>query len=168
MAINNSFLAYSRDSRSIRSDSSRGLWLRMLALRNWLDRFPSSLLGLILRLSVANVFWRSGQTKLAGWHVSDATIQLFTDEYKVPLLSPVLAADLAAAQENIFSVLLFLGLASRLSALGLLGMTCVIEIFVYPLNWPDHLLWAGPLLYVITRGPGAISLDALFARRFAS
>lgn len=148
-----------------RTTTSGGLWVRILALRDRLDRFPSSLLGLILRASVANVFWRSGQTKLAGWHVSDATIQLFKDEYKVPLLSPELAANLAAAQENVFSVLLFLGLASRLSACGLLAMTCVIEIFVYPLNWPDHLLWAGPLIYVITRGPGEFSVDALIARR---
>jgi putative oxidoreductase len=59
-----------------------------------------------------------------------------------------------------------LGFASRLSALGLLGMTAVIEILVYPENWPDHLLWAGALLYVIARGPGPISLDALIRKRF--
>ena len=57
---------------------------------------------------------------------------------KVPLLSPEVAATLAAVQEHLFSFLLIIGLASRLSALGLLGMTAVIEIFVYPLNWPDH------------------------------
>jgi putative oxidoreductase len=130
-----------------------------------LDRIPSWLLGLIIRLGIADVFWRSGQTKVSGWHVTDTTIQLFREEYHVPLLPPEVAANLAALQEHLFSVLLIIGLASRLSAFGLLCMTAVIEIFVYPENWPDHLLWAGCLLYVIARGPGAVSLDALIRRR---
>lgn len=133
----------------------------------WLNRTPDWLLGLVIRLGIADVFWRSGQTKVSGRHVTDTTVQLFRDEYKVPLLPPEVAANLAAIQEHLFSVLLVIGLASRLSALGLLGMTAVIEIFVYPENWPDHLLWAGCLLYVVGRGPGAISLDALIRRRFA-
>jgi putative oxidoreductase len=124
------------------------------------------MLGLVLRIGIANVFWRSGQTKVSGWHVTDSAIQLFRDEYKVPVLSPELAANLAAVQEHLFSFLLVIGLASRLSALGLLVMTAVIEIFVYPQSWPDHLLWAGSLLYIIARGPGAFSLDALIRRRF--
>lgn len=124
------------------------------------ERIPDSILGLILRIGIANVFWRSGQTKVAGWHVTAATIQLFRDEYKLPLLPPEWAANLAALQEHLLSVLLIVGLASRLSALGLLAMTVIIEIFVYPENWPDHLLWTGPLLYVIARGPGAFSVDA--------
>lgn len=130
------------------------------------NRIPSSVLGLVVRIGIANVFWRSGQTKVSGWQVTDSAIQLFRDEYKVPLLSPETAANLAALQEHLFSFLLVIGLASRLSALGLLAMTAVIEIFVYPLSWPDHLLWAGALLYVIARGPGAFSLDALIRRRF--
>jgi putative oxidoreductase len=130
------------------------------------DAFPSWVLGLIIRIAIADVFWRSGQTKVSGWHVTQTTIQLFRDEYKVPLLSPELAANLAAVQEHLYSVLLVIGLASRLSALGLLGMTAVIEIFVYPENWPDHLLWTGCLLYVIARGPGAVSIDAVIRRRF--
>jgi putative oxidoreductase len=130
----------------------------------WANRIPSSLLGLIVRVGIANVFWRSGQTKVSGWHVTDSAIQLFRDEYKLPLLPPEWAANLAALQEHLFSVLLLVGLASRLSALGLLAMTAVIEIFVYPENWPDHLLWAGSLLYVIARGPGELSLDALIRR----
>jgi putative oxidoreductase len=132
---------------------------------DWTGHFPSAILGLIIRLGIADVFWRSGQTKVDGWHVTDTTVQLFRNEYKVPLLSPEVAATLAAVQEHLFSFLLIIGLASRLSALGLLGMTAVIEIFVYPLNWPDHLLWTGCLLYVITRGPGGISLDRLIRRR---
>jgi putative oxidoreductase len=138
---------------------------KILRFLDWIGRFPSAILGLIIRLGIADVFWRSGQTKVDGWHVTDTTVQLFRNEYKVPLLSPEVAATLAAIQEHLFSFLLIIGLASRLSALGLLGMTAVIEIFVYPLNWPDHLLWAGCLLYVITRGPGEMSLDGLIRRR---
>jgi putative oxidoreductase len=137
-----------------------------LRASGFLNRIPTWLIALLIRVGIADVFWRSGQTKVSGWHVTDTTIQLFRDEYKVPLLSPEVAAYLASIQEHLFSVLLVIGLASRLSALGLLGMTAVIELFVYPENWPDHLLWAGCLLYVLARGPGALSLDALIARRF--
>jgi putative oxidoreductase len=137
-----------------------------LRASGFLNRIPTWLIALLIRVAIADVFWRSGQTKVSGWHVTDTTIQLFRDEYKVPLLSPEVAAYLASIQEHLFSVLLVIGLASRLSALGLLGMTAVIELFVYPENWPDHLLWAGCLVYVLARGPGALSLDALIARRF--
>jgi putative oxidoreductase len=133
---------------------------------DWANRIPASILGLIVRVGIAYVFWRSGQTKVSGWHVTDSAIQLFRDEYRVPLIPPELAAKLAAAMEHLLSALLIVGLASRLSALGLLMMTAVIEIFVYPQSWPDHLLWAGSLLYVIARGPGAFSLDALVRRFF--
>lgn len=144
----------------------RRLGKSLLPAADCANRIPSSVLGLVVRIGIANVFWRSGQTKVSGWQVTDSAIQLFRDEYKVPLLSPETAANLAALQEHLFSFLLVIGLASRLSALGLLAMTAVIEIFVYPLSWPDHLLWAGALLYVIARGPGAFSLDALIRRRF--
>jgi putative oxidoreductase len=136
------------------------------SLLDWADRIPSSILGLIIRVGIALVFWRSGQTKVDGWHVTDSAVQLFRDEYKLPLLPPETAATLAAVQEHLFSALLIVGLASRLSALGLLAMTAVIEIFVYPENWPEHLLWTGPLLYIIARGPGAFSVDELIRRRF--
>jgi len=139
----------------------------ILQVIDFAERIPSSVLGLIIRFGIADVFWRSGQTKVSGWHVTQTTVQLFRDEYKVPLLPPEVAANLAAVQEHLFSFLLVIGLASRLSALGLLGVTAVIQIFVYPMNWPDHLLWAGCLLYVIARGPGGFSLDALIRRRFA-
>jgi putative oxidoreductase len=135
-------------------------------VRAWADRLPASVLGLIIRTGIALVFWRSGQTKVSGWHVTDSAIQLFRDEYKVPVLSPEVAATLAAVQEHLFSVLLIIGLASRLSALGLLMMTAVIEIFVYPENWPEHLLWSGSLMYVIGRGAGAFSVDEIIRRRF--
>jgi putative oxidoreductase len=133
---------------------------------NWANRIPASVLGLVVRVGIAHVFWQSGQTKVSGWRVTDSAIQLFRDEYKVPLIPPELAANLAAVQEHLFAALLIVGLASRLSALGLLAMTAVIEIFVYPQSWPEHLLWAGSLLYIIARGPGALSLDALICRFF--
>ena len=131
-----------------------------------LSMIPSWFVGLVIRAGIADVFWRSGQTKVSGWHVTDSTIQLFRDEYKVPLLPPEIAANLAALQEHLLSVLLIVGLASRLSALGLFAMTAVIQVFVYPENWPDHLLWSGSLLYLLARGPGELSLDALIRRQF--
>jgi putative oxidoreductase len=144
-----------------------GLPVTSLLLRPFelADRIPGWLLGLIIRVAIADVFWRSGQTKVSGWEVTQTTVQLFRDEYHVPLLPPELAANLAALQEHLFSFLLVIGLASRLSALGLLAMTAVIEVFVYPENWPDHLLWAGCLLYVVARGPGGLSFDALIRKR---
>src|SRR5579862_7779461 len=117
------------------------------------DRIPTAIVGLVIRAGVANVFWRSGQTKVDGWHVTATAVQLFRDEYRLPVLAPEVAATLAAASEHLFSALLLVGLAARVSALSLLVMTLVIEVFVYPENWPDHLLWSGCLLYVIARGP---------------
>ncbi len=138
----------------------------MLSAIGVAEGIPSSVLGLVIRCGIADVFWRSGQTKVSGWQVTPTTILLFRDEYKVPLLPPALAANMAALAEHLFPVLLVIGLASRLSALGLMGMTAVIEIFVYPENWPDHLLWAGCLLYVLARGPGKLSLDGVIRWRF--
>jgi putative oxidoreductase len=115
-------------------------------------------LALPLRLAVATVFWNSGMTKLADWN---ATLSLFTDEYQVPLLPPELAANLALTIELTTPVLLVLGLLTRPTALVLLGMTAVIEIFVYPQAWPTHIQWAAMLLVLVCRGAGAFSLDAV-------
>jgi putative oxidoreductase len=118
------------------------------------------LLALAARLSIAGIFFLSGRTKVEGWlAVSDNAIALFADEYKVPLLSPAVAAHLATWAEHLFPVLLVLGLFTRLSALALLGMTAVIQVFVYPDAWPTHLAWAGLLLYLAGRGAGPVSLD---------
>jgi putative oxidoreductase len=131
-----------------------------------LERMPSSLLTLLLRLGVASVFLKSGLTKIdASWQVTDITISLFENEYRVPLLPPDLAAYMATAFELGCSVLLIVGLFSRLAALPLLGMTIVIQTFVYPGNWSEHLIWAAILLLILTRGPGRISLDYLIGRR---
>jgi putative oxidoreductase len=129
----------------------------------WLDAVPYSLLALPLRLGAAMVFWNSAMAKLASW---DTTIELFTDEYNLPLLPPEIAANLALAIELTTPVLLVLGLLTRPAALVLLGMTAVIEIFVYPLAWSTHIQWAGMLLVLLCRGPGAFSLDYLLGRWF--
>ena len=129
-----------------------------------LEQVPLALPELGLRLGVALAFWRSGNVKIASW---STTLQLFANEYRVPVLPPEIAATLATAVELTTPILLVLGLATRLGAAAMLGMTLVIQLFVYPENYPDHLLWAGPLLYLGLRGPGAISIDHLIRRRFA-
>jgi putative oxidoreductase len=130
------------------------------------DLISHSLLAAISRVSMAAVFLQSGRTKVDGWlHVSDSAIELFRDEYRLPLLSPELAAHVSAYAEHLFPVLLVLGLFTRLSAFALFAMTAVIEIFVYPDAWPTHLSWAGLLLYLIARGAGTMSIDRALAIR---
>ena len=121
-------------------------------------------LDLGIRIMIGLVFFQSGLTKIANW---ESTVSLFENEYAVPLLPPELAAYVATAVELTTPILLLLGLATRLGAAAMLGMTLVIQVFVYPENYPDHLLWAGPLLYLILRGPGALSLDHLIRRHMA-
>jgi putative oxidoreductase len=128
-----------------------------------LERVPYALLAIPLRLAVATVFWNSGTTKLANW---DATLQLFQEEYKVPLLPPDFAAHLAASIELTTPVLLVLGLLTRPAAAVLLGMTTVIEVFVYPEAWPTHIQWAAMLLVLLCRGAGTLSIDHWLRRRF--
>jgi putative oxidoreductase len=129
------------------------------------ERIPYSAVALVSRFALASVFWRSGQTKVNGFTIREETFFLFRDEYKVPLLPPDLAAYLATIGEHVFSVLLIIGLASRLSALGLFGMTMVIQLFVFPGGWPEHILWVALQLLIIARGPGAVSLDHLIWTR---
>jgi putative oxidoreductase len=119
-----------------------------------------SLLVLVARLSIAAIFLMSGRTKVSGFlTITPSTYELFRTEYALPLVTPELAAHLATYSEHLFPLLLVLGLFSRLSALALLGMTFVIEVFVYPDAWATHLSWAGLLLLIVARGGGAISLD---------
>lgn len=125
-----------------------------------------NLLCLVARFGIASVFFLSGRTKVEGLlTITPSTYELFRTEYALPLLSPWLAAHLAAYAEHLFPLLLVLGLLTRLSALALLGMTTVIEVFVYPDAWPTHLTWAGLLLLLIARGAGAFSLDRLLKLR---
>ena len=127
--------------------------------------FPQWALTLIIRFGIAAVFFLSGRTKVDGvLHITDSTYYLFETEYRVPLIPSDIAAHLATYSEHLFPILIVLGLATRLSALALLGMTLVIEVFVYPLGWPTHLLWAGLLLYLVRFGAGPVSLDRLLRR----
>ncbi len=125
---------------------------------------PESLLLLVARFGIASVFFLSGRTKVDGWlTISDSAYSLFETEYRLPLLSPYVAAHAATYAEHFFPVLLVLGLFTRFAALGLFGMTLVIEIFVYPDAWPTHLSWAAILLPLIARGGGRWSVDHLLA-----
>lgn len=146
-----------------------------------LERIPQSLIAFIARFAIAAVFWKSGQTKIEGlaidlidgtfqlgWpRLADSTIPLFTSEYHVPLLSPEIAAHMAAFAEHFFPVLILVGFATRFSALALLGMTLTIQLFVYPDAYPTHGTWAAVLLYLMATGPGKLSIDHLIARRFS-
>ena len=140
---------------------------------------PNTLLALVARFSIAAVFWKSGQTKIQGieidivnreftlgWpRLSASVVDLFRDEYRLPLVPAEFAAPLAAFAEHLFPVLILLGLATRLSALALLGMTMTIQLFVYPDAYPTHGTWAAVLLYLMVHGPGKLSLDHWIARR---
>lgn len=133
---------------------------RIAPLLALLERFPLSILQFMMRISIGAVFFNSGLTKIQSWQ---PTVALFANEYKVPVLPPELAATLAATVELTCPVLLALGLATRLATLPMLGMTFVIEVFVYPEDWIEHLTWVSMLLLILTRGPGAISLDRFLA-----
>jgi len=124
------------------------------------DLIPEWLIALVCRLGIAAVFFLSARTKVEGLiTLKPETFTLFTYEYNVPLLPPEVAAYLATYAEHVFSILLVLGLLTRISAAGLIGITLVIQLFVYPDAWPTHLTWAGPLLYLLGRGGGALSVD---------
>jgi len=129
-------------------------------------RIPDDIIILMGRVGLGAFFVRAGQTKVDGFTITDTTRYLFAEEYMVPVLSPEIAAWLATVSEHLLGGLLIIGLATRLSAGGLLGMTIVIELFVYPASWPDHLLWAAVLLLIIARGPGRYSLDNVLSRLF--
>jgi putative oxidoreductase len=127
------------------------------ALSRWVG---DSLLALCSRVALAAIFFLSGRTKVEGLlTITDGTYALFREEYKVPLLAPELVAHLATYAEHLLPALLVLGLCTRLSALGLLAMTAVIQLFVYPDAWPTHLSWAALALFLVGRGGGALSLD---------
>jgi putative oxidoreductase len=146
-----------------------------------LGRIPDTLIALVARFSIAAVFWNSGQTKVQGFvanfvtgefqlgwpRLSDSAVDLFRDEYKLPLIPPEIAAPLAATAEHVLPLLILFGLATRFSALGLLGMTLVIQVFVYPGAYATHGTWAAVLLFLVAHGPGKVSLDHWIASRHA-
>lgn len=133
----------------------RTMWTAAVAQ---LERIPLSLIQLAMRIGVGSVFFNAGLLKYNSW---EFTVKLFEDEYKVPLLDPALAARMAMIQELTLPILLFIGLGTRLATLPLLGMIAVIQTFVYPNAWTEHLVWSSILLFLLIRGPGAISLDRL-------
>ena len=123
---------------------------------------PDNALLLITRFGIAAIFFLSGRTKVDGLlTITDGTYELFRTDYQQPLVPPEIAAHAATYSENFFPVLLVLGLFTRPAALALLGMTAVIEIFVYPDAWPTHLSWTALLLPLVARGGGYWSLDRL-------
>lgn len=130
-------------------------------LNLWFTAIPDGVVALMLRIFPALVFWQSGQTKVEDFSIKESTWFLFEHEYALPLVPPEAAAVMATVAEHLLPVLLIFGLFTRLSALGLLAMTVVIQIFVYPDAWMTHGLWAAPLLAVAARGPGRWSVDHL-------
>ena len=142
----------------------RGIWHDVAGQLTKL--VPHDALALIDRVAIGAIFFLSGRTKVEGWlTVTESTYTLFREEYKLPLIPIEIAAHAAAWAEHLFPLLLVLGLFTRLSALALLGMTLVIQLFVYPDAWPTHLAWAGLLLYLVGRGAGTLSLDRLLRIR---
>lgn len=145
----------------------------------WLARAPYWPLALLARFSLAALFWRSGQTKISGFAVdplsgawqwgwpqlNNSTIYLFAEEYNLPLLTPESAAMLAALAEHLLAVMLLLGIGSRIAATGLLVITAIIQVFVYPDAYPTHGLWGVALVMLIVRGPGSMSVDHRLANR---
>lgn len=134
-------------------------------LLNLANKIPMSLVQLASRVAIAHVFWNSAQSKLASWPI---TQQLFAMEYQVPLLPHDVAAVMATAAELSGAILLFFGLFARLGALALLGVVAVIQLFVFPGSWGEHLLWASLLLLILARGAGHISVDYLVRRYFTT
>jgi len=145
---------------------SLSLKMRDVFVRRIEALLPDALLLLVARLGIAAIFFLSGRTKVEGIiTITDSTYELFRTEYALPIVPPDLAATVATWAEHLFPILLLLGLFTRLSALALLGMTLVIQTFVYPEAWPTHLSWAAILLPLVARGGGIFSMDALIFPR---
>ncbi len=123
-----------------------------------LNAIPYDVIAVIARAATFSVFFRSGLVKISDW---SSTVMLFQNEYRVPILPPEVAATIAACNELGVSTLVLLGAFTRLGALVLLGMVAVIQIFVYPMAWPDHIQWLAFMSVLVLRGPGRLSLDAL-------
>lgn len=164
----------------VATPAGAGALSRMLAtVVGLFERIPHSLVALLARFSIAAVFWSSGQTKIEGlainivdgefelgWpRLSDSALTLFQYEYQLPVIPPEIAAPMAATAEHIFPILILFGLATRFSALALLVMTLVIQVFVYPGAYATHGTWAAVLLFLMMRGPGLLSIDHWLASR---
>ena len=141
------------------ADSTSIAWVD--AMRRWLARFPLSILLLAGRIGVGATFFKAGLLK---YNSFEFAVKLFQEEYRVPLLDAAVAARIAMVQELTIPFLLFLGLATRIATIPLLAMIAVIQTFVYPNAYNDHLVWGSILVLVLTRGPGVFSLDYLILR----
>ena len=131
---------------------------RVVAVTELLGRFPIAIVQCMFRLAIASMFLKAGLNKIAGWEL---TVELFADEYKVPVLEPEIAARMAVTFEIGCSLLLIAGLATRLATLPLLSMIMTMQLFVYPSAYAEHLTWASILIFLLTRGAGPWSLDRL-------
>ena len=153
---------------TVKAKPASGLVGAALAVIHGLELISyDTLLATPARIFIAVTFFLSGRTKVDGFlTLKPSTYYLFQYEYKIPLVPPQIAAHMAAYSEHLFPMLLVLGLASRFSAVSLLVMTAVIEVFVYPDAWETHLGWATALALIVFRGPGALSLDRLIRRQF--
>ncbi len=140
---------------------------RAAKLRDRANSIPLSVPALLARAAIATIFWRAAATKLANF---DLTISLFQDEYlrNLPFLPAAPMAYLATATEISMPALILVGLFTRLATLPLFGMALFIQVFVYPMSWPDHLVWVTLLSFLLARGPGVVSLDALIGRRLGA
>ncbi len=149
------------DATAIGAPAATGLLATWNRIADAFSAFLShDLLALVSRFALAAIFFLSGRTKVDGFlTVTEGTYTLFREEFKVPVLPPEFAAHMATYAEHLFPVLLAIGLLTRLSALGLLGMTAVIQVFVYPDAWATHLSWAAIALYLVGRGAGRASAD---------
>lgn len=154
------------------NDAKRGIgWFMGRANAMVRTIAPPSLAQLALRCALAVPFWRSGVNKWDGFlQLNDVAVLLFNSEFKLhlpggpyPFPAPGVAAFAAGSAEILLPILLVLGLATRLGALGLLAMTVVVQLTV-PSGWPPHLTWAAMALGIIAWGPGRISLDHLILR----
>lgn len=154
-------------SSTQQSTRTRSRWARLVHLLD--AATPHDLLALVNRIAVAAIFFQSGRTKVEGLlTLTPGAIDLFRTEYRLPLVPPELAAPAAAYAEHLFPLLLVLGLGTRFAALALLGMTLVIQLFVYPGAYATHGTWAAVLLYLMARGPGNLSVDHWLASRRAA
>ncbi len=166
----------------VKTTGNPGGFAIVTLLRGWCQRIPDSAIALLARFSIAAIFWQSGQTKVQGlvidlfsgtvelgWpRLSDSAVYLFREEYRLPVISPEVAALLAASAEHVLPILLLLGLGTRLAASGLLVMTLTIQLLVYPDAYPTHGVWAVSLLFLLAKGAGGFSLDHWLARRSGS
>ncbi|MBU1211931.1 MAG: DoxX family protein [Alphaproteobacteria bacterium] len=132
------------------------------------EAIPTSLITLLARIIIGLVFFNSGLTKIDGFAIKDSTFFLFSMEYNVPLVPPVVAAYMATFAELTMPLLLWVGLGARFAALALLGMTAVIQTFVYPAAYVTHGLWAVALLVIVRFGAGYFSIDQIIRSRHAS